>query len=220
MLACLAVLVAGAVALSFLHDGSAKPTPKGSAARLDHTPAPAPLTLGSIGERKPVGPPAGHALAGLNRDAGISAVLGDGSVVWMFGDTIQRSADGELLFFVIGTGAWASAENPTMTLDHVLRNEATPVAVPTASFPDCPPHAPNPGMWPASAVVVPTGGRDRVIVWLGNVCLGDGGVLVPMGVAVAEWWYDPGENHTGSRIELTVLEQNLFPLDADRKSVV
>lgn len=175
--------------------------------------SPAAPRLGPLGPRLAVGPSVTDPLAGLDRDAGLSVQLSDGSLLWLFGDTVRRSPTGELLSFVIGTAAWASADSPTTTLDHSVDGDPVSFAEPTEAFLPCPRDAPVAGMWPASAVVVPGDGVDRVLVWLSNVCLGDGGLLVPLGMAVGQWWYDPEQPPAGAPVQVEILEQNLFPLD-------
>ena len=177
------------------------------------------LTLsvtGPAADPTPVRPPPDHALATIDRDAGVSAVLRDGSVLWLFGDTAARNEDGTVRYFVIGTGAWASADAPTVTRDAVDPTNGEPVvlATPTAEFPPCPQPSQRQGMWPASAVVQHVGALDRVVIWLENVCLGgdtgDGPILDGQGMAVAEWWYDPADPPLDRAVTATVLNQRLF----------
>jgi len=160
----------------------------------------------------PVGPSAGSPLAGIDRDAGISVKLSDGSVMWLFGDTAIKELNGRLRFFVIGTAAWAPADQPTVTRDFVgPSGQPTAFATPTADFPACPPGAPVAGMWPASAVAHRVGDRDRIVVWLENICLGDGTRGFGVGTSVAEVWYDPAHPPDGEQITAKILNQRLFP---------
>lgn len=177
--------------------------------RTNATRTPTPV-LGTISEPDAVGPSAADPLAGIERDIGKSVMLGDGSTLWLFGDSARRDGSGRFDYFVIGTGAWATAEEPTRTIDYTLDGEPVELAVPTHEFPDCPESAPVPGMWPESAVVIGVGDRERVLLWLGNVCLGEGGALEPRGTAVAQWWYDPSDPPTGHPIRADVLNQRLF----------
>lgn len=171
---------------------------------------------GPAADPTPVRPSLDHALATIDRDAGVSAVLRDGSVLWLFGDTAARNEDGTVRYFVIGTGAWASADAPTVTQDAVDPTNGEPVvlAMPTADFPMCPQPSQRQGMWPASAVVQHVGSLDRVVIWLENVCLGGdtgaGPVLDDEGMAVAEWWYDPADPPLDRAVTATVLNQRLF----------
>lgn len=199
--ACAAIVSSGC-ALTGGERGEAGSAPDGAAA------APA-LVLSGLSASRVVGPPPGHPLEGMSRDAAVSVGLRDGSTLWVFGDTARRDPDGSLAYFVISTAAWASAESSTTTSDAVEADEPVRFASPTVGFPSCPSHAPVQGMWPASAVAVPVGERDRVIVWLANVCLGDDAALVGRGISVAEWWYDPS-SLPGEPIEAVVLEQKLF----------
>ncbi|MEZ5238914.1 MAG: hypothetical protein R2716_08165 [Microthrixaceae bacterium] len=164
-------------------------------------------TVALVGE---VGPGADGPLPGLDRDAGVNAVLGDGSVVWFFGDTAQRNPDGSLAFFEVGSAAWATAEDPLVTLDHVDDGRVKPFAELTAEFAPCPTEAPEPGMWPLAAVTDP-GDANRVILGMANVCLGPDRTLVDHGISVGEWVHDPQNPPVGQPVTVEVLEQNLFP---------
>ena len=154
----------------------------------------------------------GSPLAGIDRDAGISVELSDGSVMWLFGDTAIKEPNGRLRFFVIGTAAWASADEPTVTRDFVdASGRPTVFATPTADFPACPAGTPIAGMWPASAVAHRVGNRDRIVVWLENICLGDGARGAGVGMSVAEVWYDPPDPPDGEPVTAKILNQHLFP---------
>jgi hypothetical protein len=177
------------------------------------------LTLrvtGPAADVGPVGPPADHPLATVDRDAGISVRLRDGSVLWLFGDTAARDELGQLTYFVIGSGAWAPQDRPLTTEDHVGPDGLpVPLAVPTPEFPRCPDPRQRPGMWPTAAIVEPVGARDRVVIWFGNVCLGVEGetpLLTDVGMSVGEWWYDPADPPAGRPITATILDQVLFPI--------
>ncbi|HKY16470.1 MAG TPA: DUF4185 domain-containing protein [Microthrixaceae bacterium] len=158
-----------------------------------------------------VGPAADHPMALVDRDAGVSVELRDGSMLWLFGDTAEFTATGSLAYFVVGTAAWAPASSPTTTHDASIGNRPFPFATPTAAFLPCPINAPTAGMWPYSAVVQPVADRDRVIVWMENVCLGPGAATGSRGMSVAEWWYDPAAPPDERPIVATVLNQVLFP---------
>lgn len=160
-----------------------------------------------VGAVRPAG---GVGLPGIDRDAGVSVALPDGSVVWFFGDTAQRNPDGSLEFFEVGSAAWAPAGEPLATLDHVASGRVVPFAQPTGDFPPCPARAPRAGMWPLSAVADPTD-DNRVVIWMANVCLGPDRTLLDHGISVGEWTYDPERPPDGSPVEVEVLNQNLFP---------
>jgi hypothetical protein len=166
----------------------------------------------SVAPPTPVGPAAGSPLDQLDRDAGISVELSDGSIMWLFGDTAITEPDGGLRFFVIGTAAWAPADQPTVTQDH-MDPSGSPVAfaTPTADFPGCPADIPVSGMWPASAVTYRVGGLDRIVVWLENICLGDAARGTGVGMSVAELWYDPAHPPVGEPVTARILNQRLFP---------
>jgi hypothetical protein len=182
-------------------------------AESDTTARPEPVEVGeSVASPTPVGPAAGTPLEQIDRDAGISVELADGSIMWLFGDTAITERDGGLRFFVIGTAAWAPADQPTVTQDHIDRT-GSPVAfaTPTADFPPCPADIPVSGMWPASAVTYRVGGRERIVVWLENICLGDASRGVGVGMSVAELWYDPANPPAGEPVTARILNQRLFP---------
>jgi len=171
-------------------DGSAAGAPERPAAAAD---APAAVSVGRLGTPTDVGPAADHPLAGVDRDAGISVRLRDGSVVWFFGDTAYVNPDWSLKYFVIGTAAWAAADAPTRTLDTVEADRPVTFAAPNATAMPCTPILPAAGVWPYSAVVVPDGDRDRVVVWMENICLGTSRDVESRGMAVGEWVYDPAD---------------------------
>lgn len=166
--------------------------------------------IGRIEEVRPVGPPPGHPLAEVSRDAGVSAQLRDGSVVWFFGDTAMVKEDRSLAFFEIGSAAWASADDPTVTLDHVVDGAAAPFAVPTDEFPTCPPEAEAAGVWPLATVVDRTGERDRVLLWMQNICLGARATAIDRGISLGEWYYDPARSPAGKPVSVEVINQVLF----------
>jgi len=171
------------------------------------------FTAGGLVDASTVGPPARSALAGIDRDAGISTTLSDGSVLWLFGDSSEPLAGGGVRYFVNNTAAWAAPGTPATTRDGaVAGNRPARFATPTGGFPTCPVWAPSPAMWPLSAVAVPVPGqaRDRVLAYFQNVCLGPGHAVEGRGVAVVEWTYDPARPPVDRPIEGVVLEQRLF----------
>lgn len=177
----------------------------------DASAGPPRVVIGSVvSDLREVGPSADNPLAPLDRDAGVSALLRDGSVAWFFGDTGQRAPDGGLRHFTIGSASWARAKEPTRTLDVGVDGEPVVFAEPTAAFPSCPANLPVPGMWPLTAVVVPAGRRDRVLIWMLNVCLGSGQTAHSAGVSLGEWIYDPRHPPLGEPLTVRVIEQVLF----------
>lgn len=173
-----------------------------------------PRQVFSLGTRleapRPVGPPAGHQLDPLDRDAGVNARLRDGSMIWFFGDTGQRAPDGGLATFTVGTAAWAPADAPFETMDYADDGAPVAFARPTEAFPPCPPSSPVAGMWPLATAVEQRGDRDRVVLWMQNICLGSSTVAATRGVSVGEWYYDPDAPPVDERIEVTVLNQVVF----------
>jgi hypothetical protein len=167
-------------------------------------------TSGSPSSTAPVGPPSTSPLAGIDRDAGVSAVLRDGSVLWLFGDSSAVDANGSLRYFVNNTAAWAAPGALTVTRDGASAGRPVPFATPVDGFPACPADAPWPGMWPMSAVVRSDGPLDRVVVLTANVCLGASLRIVPAGVSVVTWDYDPTRPPVDVPVTGTVVEQLLF----------
>jgi len=165
----------------------------------------------------PVGPPPGHALTGIDRDGGISTQLRDGSILWLFGDSAEPQSTPGYRYFVNNTAAWASAGAPTVTRDAVAAGRVPYTFVtPATAFSTPCPSGFAAVMWPLSATNVPDGitSRDRVIAFFGNVCL-RGTEALSRGVAVVEYVYNPGAPPIESRIQGTVLNQNLFPVGAE-----
>ena len=161
-----------------------------------------PQRVGATGQR---------AVPGLDRDAGVSARLRDGSVVWFFGDTGVRNPDGTMKFFTIGSAAWAPPSRPTRPEDYVTAGQTVPFLSSQDGFPPCPDGYPNPGVWPLAAVTVPAGAEDRVLLFMGNTCLANGPAATSRGVSVAEWRYRPGTRPTDGPLQVTVLNPSLFP---------
>jgi hypothetical protein len=156
-----------------------------------------------------VGPGPGHPLERIERDAGVSARLRDGSLLWFFGDSSDVDGDGTLRYFVNNTAAW-TAPGSVQTRDAVAAgSRPVPFIDPGPEFPACPAGR-TPAMWPLSAVVQPVGALDRVIVFLGNVCLGGFLEITEAGVAVAELWYDPASPPADRPLRGTLLNQVLF----------
>lgn len=168
------------------------------------------LELGELGAPQPVLPAPGSVLEGIDRDAGVSVGLRDGSTMWFFGDTASFGFDGELRYFEVGSAAWSPPGQPSVTLDYARGDQPVPFARPGDDFPACPPESENSGMWPTAAVVEPVGERDRIIVWMANICLGPGPVAVGRGMSVGEVWYDPAQPPAYRPVDVTVLEPVLF----------
>jgi len=156
-----------------------------------------------------VGPSPSSPISRVDRDAGVTTTLRDGSVLWLFGDSLEFKADGSLKYFVGGTGAWAAPGAPAVTRDAV-DGAGRPflLASPVAGYPTCGGANPNAIMWPLSAVTVPSGAFDRVVVYLSNMCVGNG-TFELKGISVAEWFYNPGAPPAEAPVQLTILNQNL-----------
>lgn len=170
--------------------------------------------LGAVSDPVAVRPPPTSPLATIDRDAGVTARLRDGSLLWLFGDSAARDDDGAITYFVIGTASWAAADAPSTTRDGIdpasSPSAPVPFVEPTVDSPSCPQENQRPGSWPSSAVVQHVGARDRVLVWLENVCVGSDRSLTDRGMSVAEWWYDPANPPIDQPIRGTVLAPQLF----------
>ncbi len=168
------------------------------------------------GPTVPVGPSAASPIATVDRDAGISVQLNDGSVLWLFGDSSQLDWAGRLQYFVNNTAAWAPAGSPTVTRDAVQGGAPVQFVTPAGSSWTCPADHPNKAMWPASAVRTDgndgAGGRDLVTAFFSNVCLGDEFLeIVAKGISVVQWTYDPANKPNGTPIQGTVVNHELWP---------
>ncbi|MEZ5322697.1 MAG: DUF4185 domain-containing protein [Microthrixaceae bacterium] len=161
-------------------------------------------TTGAISTPRPVESAIGS-LHDVDRDGGIAVSMRDGSTLWFFGDAVAPATDGTPRYFVNSSAAWAPAGSPLHTQDatdssgHPIR-----LADPTTEFPDCPAARPTKGFWVTSAVRVPAGGLDHVIVTMGNVCIGADASFEARGTSTAEWYYDPTNPPSGRGIKLTV----------------
>ena len=170
-------------------------------------------STGGTGAPTRVGPPAGHPLESIDRDAGVSVALPDGSMFWVFGDSLARNADGSLRYFVNNTAAWARPGQPTVTRDAVVGNQPVLFAAPTPTNPPCAPPDIHPVFWPLSAVAVPNGGgTTRVVVYLEKICLGDAPLqFAGREIAVVDWIYDPAHPPDGLPIQSTLVAASVFP---------
>ena len=172
---------------------------------------------GSITSVQAVGPPPGHPLTGIDRDAGVSTRLRDGSILWLFGDSAEPQDVQGWRYFVNNTAAWSRSPAPTVTLDGVAPgNVPYQFVTPIAAFETPCPAGFQPVMWPLSATNVPVGATndDRVLAFFANVCLNETESKL-RGVALAEWIYDPDVQHDRRPIVGTVLNQNVFPAGSE-----
>jgi hypothetical protein len=151
-----------------------------------------------------VGPPANHPYAQVDRDGGVSVRLSDGSTLWLFGDTGEKDAAGNLKYFVFGTAAWAAPGQPAVTRD-VATTQPVRFVTPVQSL-GCTADKPNQAMWPLSAVA----DGNTVIAFMENVCVGDAGAD-SRGIAVVKWQYDPANPPNGQPVVGTVVNQQLRP---------
>lgn len=158
-----------------------------------------------------VGPLSGHPLEKTDRDAGVSTILSDGSVLWLFGDTSGWNPDGTIKYFINNTAAWAPKTKPTATTDGVAPGEQPhQFVLPVAPFTKPCPANWKSAMWPMSAVTVPMGDKDRVVAFMGNVCMGGEWEMQSRGVSVVDWTYDPRLPPSSQPIVGAVRNQNLF----------
>jgi len=168
-----------------------------------------------------VGPAAGNPLVGIDRDAGVSTQLRDGSVFWLFGDSSDPVSGGGFRYFVNNTAAWAPASSPNTTRDAVAPGNVPHTFIqPAAAFSTPCPAGYKAVMWPLSAVNVAIDAtRDRVLAFFGNVCL-RGSDAQSRGVSLVQWTYDPaqfsGVGAVGPQLSgQLVLNQNLFPVGSE-----
>lgn len=173
-------------------------------------------STGRAGVVDAVGPPPEHPLYLMERDAGVSAVLSDGSTMWFFGDSMQEGLDRNLLYFVNNTAAWASADDPTVTHDAIsAEGEPFLFAEPSAAICAASDYA-KPALWPEAAVAMPRGdGTDRIVVVMSKMCLGDNWLdFETMGFAVAEVVYDPDDPPVNRPIVGEITQPDLAPAEA------
>ena len=169
-------------------------------------------TTGAPGPPTRVGPPIGTPLDDIDRDAGISVRLGDGSTFWMFGDSFEAGSSGSLRYFVNNTAAWAAAGAPAVTRDGVVGGASPATFVTPVSDLGCPSRTPTQVMWPLSAVAVPQSATvDRVIAYFQNICLGPNLTTASRGVAVVQWTYDRTAPPVDQVVTGTVVSQQIFP---------
>ncbi len=165
-----------------------------------------------------VGPPAGHTNERVDRDGGISVELYDGTVLWLFGDSLERDAAGNDLYFVHNSAALAASSEPAVTRDAVVGGAPVEFVTPSAQHAaamGCPPDRPVSGLWPMSASAgARTGSTQRVIAFFANMCMGGPGEFEDRGVAVVEWTYRVGSTQPGSVLTGTVIEDFLFDVDS------
>jgi hypothetical protein len=167
-------------------------------------------TTGAPGGTSPVGPAAGNPLAGIDRDAGVSVGLRDGSTLWLFGDSMIRNADGSVRSFAHDTAAWAPAGQPTVTRDGSSGGQPVAFVTPGGGFPACANPAGDKAMWPMSAVKVTDGAVDRVYVYMANVCVIDSKTFEFHGTALVEWDYNPAAPPDGQPIQGHTLSEVLL----------
>lgn len=168
---------------------------------------------GSLSSADAVGPPAGHPLTDIERDAGISVRLGDGTLFWLFGDSLAFDGNGNLRYFVNNTAALATSAEPHVTRDAVRDGWLPHTFVSPASNIDCPAGF-APAMWPTAAdKVSSSGGVDRILAFFANVCLSSNGSrILTRGIALVEWNYQLGSFTPNAPAALSgrVLNQHLF----------
>jgi hypothetical protein len=167
-------------------------------------------TTGSPSVIGPVGPASTSPIAGVDRDAGISVTLHDGSTLWLFGDSSQSDTAGNLKYFVSGTAAWSTAAQPRTTTDAVKNGAPIVFGTPISWGAPCPSDKPKQVMWPMSATVQSQSATvDRVIVFMENVCLGTGHDGESRGLAVVDWTYDSTHPPANQPIVAHVLDQQI-----------
>lgn len=170
-------------------------------------------TVGASSSSGGVGPLPGMALERIDRDAGVSVSLRDGSTLWLFGDSSEAGVDGTMLYLVNNTAAWAPPGAAAVTRDAASAGRPTQFVDPGGAF-SCPANRPVAALWPMSAVATPSGTRDVVTAFFAEVCIGPGFLNVEdHGVTVVRWTYDPASPPSWTPIRGTIQAQNLFPRD-------
>ena len=161
-----------------------------------------------------VAPPTSNPLREMSRDAGVSVTLNDGSVMWFFGDTLERNQVGDLLYFKHNTAAWAAAGQPVVTRDAVAAG-SQPYTFVQASHSCTTAGYPTAALWPESSVAVPQDAyTDRVLVFMSQVCLGSGELQIEgRGMALVELTYDRRTPPQDARISGTITAASLFTPD-------
>lgn len=171
-------------------------------------------TTGTPASSGSVGPPPGHVLERVDRDGGISVRLHDGTVLWLFGDTLERDAAGADRYFLHNTAALASPSAPAVTVDAVVNGAPVEFVTPSAQHAQamqCPADRPVSGLWPMSASAgARTGSSQRVVAFFANMCLGGPGEFEDRGVSVVEWTYRAGVTMPGSVITGEIIRDFLF----------
>jgi hypothetical protein len=173
--------------------------------------------LGTTGEPTwvtDVAPPPGHPNATVERDGGVSVRLFDGNVLWVFGDSIQRNAQNQDLYFRNNTAALAAAGSTTVTRDAAVGGAPVEFVTPSPSHAlamGCPADKPTRGLWPMSASAgTASGSSQRVVMFFANICLGGPGQFEDRGVSVVEWTYVAGATTPGTVLRGQVLTEFLF----------
>ena len=165
---------------------------------------------GAPSSTTPVGPAPSSPLARIDRDAGISVKLRDGSLLWLFGDSSEVDVNGNLRYFVNNTAAWAAPGSLTVTRDAVSGGAPVQFAGVQGATWTCPADKPNKARWPLSGVARPVGATDRVTVFMANVCLGGPLQIEERGVSLVEWTYDPASPPDGVPVTGTLVSDRLF----------
>ncbi len=171
-------------------------------------------TTGTAGTTGTVGPAPGHVNERVDRDGGISVQLFDGTVLWLFGDSLERDAAGNDLYFRHNTAALATAAEPAVTRDAVVSGAPVEFVTPSSEHEaamECPADRPVSGLWPMSASAgTRSGTTQRVVVFFANMCMGGPGEFEDHGVAVVEWTYRAGVTTAGSVLTGHLLDDFLF----------
>lgn len=162
-----------------------------------------------------VAPTPDHPLYRMERDAGVSVAMSDGSTIWFFGDTAERRPDGGLVYFVNNTAAWAAVDAPTVTRDAVSASGAPILfaAPPPGACAESP--YPKAALWPEAAAAIPLDdGTDRVVVVMSKVCLGSTWLeFETVGYALAEFVYDPNDPPADRAITGEVTQPDLASVE-------
>lgn len=168
-----------------------------------------------------VRPPPSSPIADVARDCGFSVELRDGNALWIYCDSSDAPFGGEPTWFINNSAAIARAGSP-LVMREPLRSNGEPYQfIVPSSYDPCggDPHI----IWPTSAVVVPSGAVDRVLVYFENVCrVGSNDIfgVESHSIGLAEYVYVPGMDPHAGPIRATIVNPSLWPSRFGHASVV
>lgn len=144
-------------------------------------------------------PVTGSTFPGIKRDCGFTATLSGGDVLWIFCDSTDAEADGDLTYFKNNTAAYGFAGSLTTLREPSNGGQPYRFIDPRAQDNPCTgAHAGEAHViWPLSATTVHrSDGTDQVLIWFENLCHEGGADLstyTQMSVGLAEYVHDPAD---------------------------